>query len=149
MMYLGNEDEFSGYFAPEIEQLRGYIVKDKSKKTLCVDFDATIAQHTIPIKDPNIFSEPPLTDAVKWMQEIIQYFNLVIFTARVLNAYGIENLYDWLVSYGFPTNIFVTNVKPSSGTIFLDDRSINFSGNYLSVQELQDFTPWHTVRSSS
>ena len=126
MMFL--TETINAYFAEDIHRLRPIYAKDESKPVLSVDFDSTICK-SYPEKDYNTFHGTPIPGAQEWMKEMVQYFNIVICTARSLNYEGIKNIHAWLLRYDFPN--------------YIDDKAYRFTGNnYPSVEEVQNFTSW-------
>ena len=139
MMFL--TETINAYFVEDVDKLRPLYAKDESKPVLAVDFDSTLSQLDAG-KDFNSFYGTPIPGAQEWMQEMVQYFNIVIFTSRCLNYEGVKNIHAWLLRYDFPINIFVTNVKIPA-RYYIDDRAYRFTGNnYPSVEEVQNFTSW-------
>ena len=113
-------------------------------KTICVDFDGVLSNTLYGGYDTNEFIFLPVTGAVEWINELVKYFEVLVFSARELSGQGQRNLYDWLNKYGFPGDILIwTNIKPPRAHYFVDDRA-NFDGtNFPTVQFLLDFTPWN------
>jgi hypothetical protein len=106
-----------------------------------MDFDGTLNTYASGYTSPPV--DPPVKGALEWMQEIAPVFQLVIFSARANDNQGVEDIQSWLNNNGFQgIPVTITDEKPANAQWILDDRGLNFSGQYPSVEELKDFRPW-------
>ena len=97
----------------------------KYKPTIAIDLDGVLNQYEKGKFDENYI--PPIKKGAKnFLYKLHKNgYNLVLFTNRkplLASKWLIENKIDMYFSD-------VTNVKPKA-IIYLDDRSINFNGNY-------------------
>jgi hypothetical protein len=104
-------------------------------KTIAVDFDATIHEYNgFDGDDPQ---GEPIPGAREGIRELMKDCRVVVFTARKP-----EFVKRWLERKGFPP-LHVTNEKSPSFTAILDDRGLNFGGNWeTAVRQLKGFRPW-------
>lgn len=116
------------------------------KPTICVDFDYTLCLPDTEYKG-DLYSEgkiygSPHPQAKAWLEEILPFYNVVILTARDVTPTFQFNFCEWLRRYDLPP-LKVTNIKPSLGILFIDDRAYTFTGNnFPSVQSLREWRPW-------
>jgi hypothetical protein len=104
-------------------------------RTIAVDFDATV--HSYNGFDGDDPKGVPLPGAREGIRELMKDCNVVIFTARKP-----EFVRRWLEKYGFPP-LMVTNEKSPRFSIILDDRGLNFGGNWeTAVRQIKSFKPW-------
>ena len=107
------------------------------KKTILFDLDGVLNTYDGKY-DKNCI--PPIKDgAYKLIRELSQDYKIVIFTTRnslIASKWIIENGLDEYIEN-------VTNVKEPAYLI-IDDRCINFNGNYLQLeQDIDNFSVWY------
>ncbi len=113
------------------------------RKLICLDFDGCISNSVHGGYDQDAFIFEPTEGIKEWIEEMSQYHDFVIFSARELTDVGKSNLYVWLEKHGFP-KLKITNVKPARGHLFIDDRAYNFDGSNLpTVDFVTNFKPWN------
>ena len=110
---------------------------DKFKKTILFDLDGVLNTYDGKYDKNNI---PPIKDgAYKLIKELSEDYKIVIFTTRnslIASKWIIENGLDEYVEN-------VTNVKEPAYLI-IDDRCINFNGNYEELKsKIKDFEVWY------
>lgn len=105
-------------------------------KELAIDFDGVI--HDYHGWTGDVPQGGPIPGAREAIQELKKDFRIVIFTTRKP-----EFIRPWLKRYGFDENVSITNEKRSSFTVMLDDRGMNFAGNWeTAVKQLKNFCPY-------
>lgn len=107
------------------------------KKTILIDLDGVLNEYTGNY-DKNII--PPIKNgASDFLKELSQNFIVKIFTTREL-----QKASEWVSSNNL--NQFVTgitNIKEPA-YLTLDDRCINFDGNYEnSLEKIKNFKVWY------
>ncbi len=107
------------------------------KKTILIDLDGVLNTYSGKY-DANYI--PPIKDgAYDFIKELSENFKVVLFTSRNLllaSKWVIENKLDEFIEN-------VTNTKEPSFLI-IDDRCINFDGNYENLKEkIKDFNVWY------
>lgn len=127
------------------------------KPILCLDFDGVIHSYTSGWKGIDVIQDPPVDGAIEFLWKAIEHFKVCIFSSRSASLDGINAMRQWLGHWdklywkehpGVPQPrtglVFVVQfptTKPSA-FVTLDDRAITFNGNWPSIEELKNFTPW-------
>lgn len=125
-----------------------------SKPILCLDFDGVIHSYKSGWQGADKIPDYPVPGALAFMLEAIDHFTVVIYSSRSHQDGGIEAMKRWLynraryefgsvdttetllANIGFPTH------KPSA-FVTIDDRAITFTGEWPSIETLQNFKPWN------
>lgn len=117
--------------------------KPRFRDTIAVDFDGTLNSYVTPTKHNKAYEipDPPVPGALEWIKEVSQHFNVVVFSARASGPGGHDAIVQWLAKWGFP-DLPVTSEKPIA-KIYLDDRAIQFSGEFPSVDLIKNFKPYN------
>ncbi len=105
------------------------------KPTVCLDFDGVLNNYTH--YDPNnCFTPRP--GAKEFLEKLNENYTVVILTAR-----RFDKVERWLKNYGLRKYVFdVTNIKPPA-VAYIDDRGIEFNGNYdIVLKQLEHFQPY-------
>ena len=107
------------------------------KKTILFDLDGVLNTYDGKYDKNNI---PPIKDgAYKLIKELSEDYKIVIFTTRnslIASKWIIENKLDEYIEN-------VTNVKEPAYLI-IDDRSINFNGDYEELKnKIKNFEVWY------
>ncbi len=94
------------------------------KKIICIDLDGVLNVYT---GNYNKHLIPPIrTGAFQFIKKLSKDFRIVIFSVR-----DIKLIKDWLVENDLITYVYdISNEKTPYATVFLDDRAINFNGDY-------------------
>jgi len=111
------------------------------KKTLLVDFDATLSNYTGWQGLTHL--DEPLDKARKAMIILSREFKLVCFTTRAIESP--ELVEQWLRRWGFPVMEVTATKKPAH--LIIDDRALTFPGKWSDefLQSIRDFKPhWQT-----
>lgn len=104
----------------------------KFKKTIAVDFDGVLNDYK-GYDEKNL--ESPRKGCKEFLEELSKNYTIIIFTSRNHTLVEI-----WLKEYHLDKYIKnVTNMKPPA-VAYIDDRAINFNGDYSKVlDKLKDF----------
>lgn len=120
---------------------------DPKRRNLIVDFDGVLNAYkkSLHSAEQHFMDDRydfPVPGALEWVLEMLEDFNVIIFTARHVSPGGLDEVRAWLKKWDFP-DLPVTGVKPI-GVIYLDDRGINFNGNNFPTKEfISSFRPWN------
>lgn len=110
------------------------------KKTILVDLDGVL--NTYDGKYDEIFIPPIKDGAYQFLEKLSYNFEIKIFTTRnklLANKWIIENKLDKFVAD-------VTNYK-SPAFLIIDDRCINFRGNFdNTLEEVDNFDVWYNLQ---
>ena len=118
--------------------------KARHGETVAVDFDGVLNSYktSVGLDKQYLLPDPPVPGALEWINEIVQHFNVVVFTCRVNFSGGKEAVERWLERYGFPP-LPVTGEKPIAH-LYVDDRGFAFDNTgYPSVDFIKAFKPWN------
>lgn len=124
------------------EQIAGK--KARHGTTVAVDFDGVLNSYKTRagLDKQYLLPDPPVEGALEWINEIVQHFNVVVFTCRASFPRGKEAVELWLERHRFPA-LPVTHLKPIAH-IYVDDRGWRFDGtNFPDVQSIKSFLPWN------
>lgn len=108
------------------------------KPAILVDVDGTLAHYKEGEHDRPIGK--PIDGALAAMMILSKKYHIIIHTSRPAHL-----ALPWLDHHGFPYDDY--NQKPIAVAI-LDDRALNFQGNWSKMLErLAEFRPWHVKES--
>lgn len=125
-----------------------------SKPILCLDFDGVLHSYTSGWQGVDVIPDPPTPGAMAFLKEAIAYFDVQIFSSRSNDEEnGIRAMQDWLrvnLQKEFPfreamnvsQSIRWPTQKPPA-MVTLDDRAIQFTGEWPTVSALLKFQPWN------
>lgn len=132
------------------------------KPILCLDFDGVLHSYTSGWKGAAVIPDPPVAKMVPFLAKAIAEFDVQIFSSRSGQEGGIEAMKAWLSKHvmehfdcvfaGAPRDFdqanavltaisFPTEKPPAMVTI--DDRAIQFNGQWPSIAWLKAFQPWY------
>src|ERR1700704_1735511 len=103
------------------------------RDTIAVDFDGVLNSYTtkMGLDKQHLLPDPPVPGALDWVNEMVQHYNVVVFTCRAQFSYGVIAVKKWLDRHGFPP-LEVTGEKPIA-MLYLDDRGYLFTGIFPSL----------------
>lgn len=107
------------------------------KKTILVDLDGVLNEYKGNYSE-NII--PPIKKGAKnFLKQLSSNYTLKLFTTR--NKLLVSK---WLITNSIDKYINdITNIKEVCW-LFIDDRTIKFKGNYISLlNEIENFKPWY------
>lgn len=113
----------------------------KFKPLLSLDFDGVLHWYRKGFAGNNIINDEPVPGAVEFVREASQYFRIVVYSSRSSQPGGIEAMQKWMEKHGFPEVKFATD-KPKA-FLTIDDRAIQFNGDWFDPEELLKFKPWN------
>lgn len=133
------------------------------KPILCLDFDGVIHSYTSGWKGADVIPDAPVPGAIAFIEGARTRFQVAIFSSRSNQFGGIaamkayledcireylakewglggsdrrEVVEAWMEDISFPTE------KPPA-LVTIDDRAIQFTGQWPTYRELLDFQPWN------
>ncbi len=134
--------------------------KDEYKPLLSLDFDGVIHRYDSGWLGINIILDPPVDGAMKFISEASLIFEVHVFSSRSREPSGIEAMKHFILFYlkeyfrsrakareVFEKLKFPTTKPPAFLTI--DDRCLQFTGEFMHPKTLLDFKPWNNVDISS
>lgn len=122
-------------------------------RTIAVDFDGVIHSYTSPWISAEVIPDPPVPGALEWLHEVLQSFDVNVFTTRAETPEGRVAIKRWFQQHAserYETTSSTRGLDSLGVTfhklpaiVFIDDRAYRFTGsNFPSVQELHDMKPW-------
>lgn len=111
------------------------------KPILSLDFDGVIHWYRHGWKGISIIDDEPVPGAKEFIENAQNYFKIVVFSSRSSSESGIEAMKKWMNEHGFPEVEFPRE-KPKA-FLFIDDRNIQFKGEWFDPEELLAFKPWN------
>lgn len=124
------------------------LFRDKSRKTIGVDFDGVIHSYTSKWTTPTEIHDGPVPGAIKFLNGMAGQFNVAIISARAQDPNAIQPIKDWLVLHGVDEDfimegyIQVTSTKVGA-VMYIDDRGYHFTGTFPSPEDIWAFKPWN------
>lgn len=122
-----------------------------SKPILCIDFDGVIHHYRDGWQDGVIY-DTPTPGAFEWLEQAQQHFTLMIYSSRSKTPEGITAMTQWLLRHMMPwralrpepgdMQIWFAAVKPPA-FLTLDDRAVQFTGEWPDPAVLRAFRPWN------
>ncbi len=106
------------------------------KKLISIDLDGVLNNYDGLYNHCKI---PPLRDgAFEFIKKLSEEYNVELFTVRnkklVIKWLKENNLSEYISN--------ITNIKNPMSSVFLDDRAINFNGDFAAAyQSIKDFKP--------
>jgi len=117
----------------------------KNLPDLCLDFDGVIHRYSAGWQEGEIYDDP-VPGFCEWAEEARLYFTLVVYSSRSSTDLGIHNMRLWMRRHGINDGWFVFTDKKPPAFLTIDDRAIQFNGNWRSLQfapsVLRSFRPW-------
>lgn len=117
------------------------------KKTICVDFDGVIADYSEGFKGRGVFGAPILGACVVLNALRDDGWKIIVFTTRG----EVPLLEDYLINNNIPFDEINRNSDNPPGTnegkpiadVYLDDRALQFSGDWpRAYYDIINFKPW-------
>lgn len=113
-------------------------------KILCLDFDGVLHAYTSGWQGADVIPDPAVPGAAEFLEEALEHFKVHIFSSRSHQPGGIAAMKEWCnLEFGhvLAGDLHFPTVKPPA-FIGLDDRVIQFTGEWPSPAELAEFKPW-------
>jgi hypothetical protein len=127
---------------------------ENERYTIAVDFDGVIHSYTTPWINAHTIPDPPVDGAITWLFQMIQKFEVIIFSTRCKTPEGTEAMRQWLWthgevvwgggSHGFGLCDIAFSYEKPPALAYIDDRAYRFTGaNFPSAQEIHQLRPWN------
>lgn len=115
-------------------------------RSICVDFDRVIHSYTTPWSGTTSIPDPPNKGAFQWLTEMVQHYDVHIFSARCQDAHGVNAVRLWMRKHGLSEEVIAKLQFPlgkQSAILYIDDRAFRFQGRFPTTEEVKAFRPWH------
>lgn len=108
------------------------------KKTISIDLDGVLNTYAGSKDYKEDYIMPPREGAYDFLKALHENFDIEIFTVR-----DVKLTNSWLSQNNLARFVVkVTNIKNPFSTIILDDRALNFDGDFnKSLSEIKNFKP--------
>ncbi len=123
------------------------------KKTLCVDFDGVIHSYESGWQGGHVVTDPPVDGAMEWLGEMVEHFEVCIYSSRSKTAEGRMAMFDWLKHHiedefnePYASEILRALKFPAqkpAAFLTIDDRAFCFEGVFPSKGKILSFKPWN------
>ncbi len=126
-----------------------------SKRILCLDFDGVCHSYTSGWKGAAVIPDPAVDGMFEFFEAVKNDFDIQIFSSRSHQEGGTEAMLDWFMAQrklwrerggmppeDTPLTLGFPKEKPPA-FIGIDDRVLTFTGQWPSLQTLNNFRPWN------
>jgi hypothetical protein len=114
-------------------------------KTICVDFDGVIHSYTSGWHGAGRADDPPVPGAIEWLDEMLESdeFEVCVYSSRSSQPDGIPCMARYLVNHGLRNPGIKFPTEKPVAWLTIDDRAIQFNGEFPSLEEMSRFLPWN------
>lgn len=114
-------------------------------KIVYVDFDGVINSYKTPFNGLEL-PDDPVPGAIEWLTDLLDHFQVFIYTTRLLEPKAERAIVQWLNDHGMPMHLVdrigFTCIKRGAH-VYIDDRTICYEGGaHPTVDEIDSFKPW-------
>lgn len=124
-----------------------------AKPILCLDFDGVCHMYTSGWKGAAVISDPHVPGLFEFLEQVQPYFDIQIFSSRSHQEGGVEAMTEWFIAErvawrensGKSTTAMLELKFPKEkppAFIGIDDRVLNFRGEWPDVEELRGYKTW-------
>lgn len=129
----------------------------KRKPILCLDFDGVLHSYTSGWKGARNIPDRPVPGAMVFLAGVVDDFHVAIYSSRSRYFLGRYAMRRWVVRWlrkagyqGIPLKRILKQIswpetKPPA-FVTLDDRAVQFTGNWPTVSFLKSFRPWRAPK---
>lgn len=119
---------------------------EPARRAIAVDFDGVLHQYTSPwrvdAEGHGAIDDPPVPGAIGWLCEMVEIFDVWIFTCRMLDSrrsHVERRIRAWLAAHDCPQRVIdalhFTHEKPHVD-VYIDDRGFRFEGTFPTAGEI-------------
>lgn len=114
------------------------------RPTLIIDFDGVLHSYVSGWQGIANITDPPTPGAQDFCRVAMEQFRVVIISTRCTEEKGWLAIMEWLEEWSFPFGLRVsTTGRKEPATVMIDDRAIQFVGEWPDIDSLVNFTPWN------
>ena len=127
----------------------------RKKQILVLDFDGVLHSYTSSWKGAHVAGDPPTHGAMDFLREAMQHFEVHILSARSQTPEGRRVMHSWILGH-YGTHFGLTfdqalqelkdlhfPISKPHAHISIDDRAMQFTGFWPSMNVLKEFKPWN------
>ena len=113
------------------------------KLSVVFDFDGVISENKNGWQGVSVIDEKPVLGIKNAIDEIRQYYKVIVLSHRCSTEKGVKVLQEWLDGYEIKYD-GLTDKKPEA-VAYIDDKAICFNGNAKNLlKEIQSLESWNT-----
>ncbi|MCE5285848.1 MAG: hypothetical protein LLG02_08380 [Pelosinus sp.] len=113
-----------------------------AKQTVILDFDGVIHSYSSRWQGTTLIPDPPVPGIKEAIQEIREWYRVVVVSSRCYQEGGIAAIKTWLEKYEIVVDE-ITDEKPPA-VVIVDDRAITFDGHPEKLlKKIKAFKPWN------
>lgn len=118
------------------------------RRIVLVDFDGVIHSYKSGWLGVDKIPDHPVKGAFGWLTEMVEHFDVRIFSARCNDTAGVVAMIKWFRKWQLPEEVLQRlGFEPGKPSAFalIDDRAIAFAGSFagLGREQLGRFVPWY------
>lgn len=126
----------------EVQAQEPPVYEVPERHTVAVDFDGVIHSYLSGWQGAAVIPDPPVPGAIEFLNELIQHYELVIFTTRAGHEGASAAIMAYLLEHGFTGEyVEITNEK-GPAIFYLDDRAWRFKGRWPTMNQIRRAYPW-------
>lgn len=125
----------------------------QERRIIAIDFDGVLCKNLTSWAGHAVISDGPNDGAIYWFRGLLidSRFEVFIHSLRCNKPEGVAAIMAWLVQNGIEKQLvdlvtFARQKPPAA--VFLDDRAIQFRGDFPTYNELAKFVPWSPKSSA-
>ena len=119
------------------------------KPILCLDFDGVCHSYTSGWKGPAVIPDPPVEGMWEFLRQAVAVFEVNIFSSRSHQEGGLLAMKAWFLLHADSEDeeaiveklVFPLEKPPA--LVGIDDRVIQFKGEWPGIGFLRNFKPWN------
>ena len=117
--------------------------------TIAVDFDGVLHSYASGWCGADNCPDRPIEGAIKWLNQMVKDFDVVIFTTRGDQPGANQAIACWLRRYGYNGPDLIVTSKKLPALVYIDDRGWRFEGRFPTTHEVHQAIPWYKTRTSA
>jgi hypothetical protein len=117
------------------------------RPTICVDFDGVLYARTTPYEAARKTPNNPVKGAIKWLNQMAEQFDIVVFSCRAQRTYGKEAIVDWMIRHGVETDyleagFIKVQCDKVQAVLYIDDHGWRFDGHFPTAEQIKSLRTW-------
>ena len=100
----------------------------RSRKTVCLDFDGVIHSYKSGWQGEANIPDPPIHKVDVAIRQLRKHFRVVVYSARCRNPEGVQAIRRWLEKHHIEVDDVCAHKPPAF--VYADDRAIPFTGDW-------------------
>lgn len=118
------------------------------KPILCLDFDGVCHSYTSGWKGAAVIPDPPVPGMWEFLRDAMEAFEVNIFSSRSHQEGGLKAMQTWFNAHAAGGDLWIVEqlvfpLEKPPALVGIDDRVIQFMGEWPSINMLRNFKPWN------